>query len=130
MAQISHLPNLRTGVTASREKYDPMHSSIFEVIFELPSKLSVNGDDIAILSEQVTTVGGLDALQKTTAAGEQKFLGTSQDRLLTLATVDNNPTDHNNYSCNSNYYTSLHTPCNNGQNILSVMQRRYLHSMS
>lgn len=77
MAQISHLPNLRTGVVASREKYDPMHSSIFEVIFELPSILSVSGDDIAILSEQVTTVGGLDALQKTTAAGEQKFLGAS-----------------------------------------------------
>jgi hypothetical protein len=58
-----------------------MHSSIFEVTFSIPSGITekeFNGNDfLQLLSEQVTSVSGLDALQKTSAAGEQKFFGAS-----------------------------------------------------
>jgi len=69
-----HIKNVKSGIN----KYDPVHKSIFEVYFELPSALSgLFKEDEAILTEQVTTVNGLDALQKTTPAGEQKFYGVT-----------------------------------------------------
>lgn len=61
-------------------KYDPVHRAIYEVYFSLPGALQEIGQlqqDSVILTEQVTTVAGLDALQKTTAAGEQKFFGVT-----------------------------------------------------
>ena len=76
MAQaISHLPHI-TNTTAGREKYDPMHSAIFEVYFSLPEPLREEfAKDEEILTEQVISVSGLDALQKTVQAGQQKFMG-------------------------------------------------------
>jgi hypothetical protein len=88
MQQLEHLPHIQ-NVTAGKDKWDPVHNSIFEVTFTAPPKLAgsneTNGDDtinglfnsqnIAILREQVISVSGLDALQKIAAAGQQKFLG-------------------------------------------------------
>ena len=91
MATLAHQPHVRNA-EASNKYYDPMHGSIFEVAFSIPAAIQgeVNGKDIAILSEQVTTVSGLDALQKTAAAGEQKFFGASSSFL--------NPTLDNTYA--------------------------------
>ena len=53
-----------------------MHSAIFEVYFTLPVAIQDKfKDDEAILTEQVVSVSGLDALQKTPQAGSQKFFG-------------------------------------------------------
>ncbi len=73
--QLAHKPHI-SNVTSGMQKYDPMHSAIFEVQFSLPTQLQSRfQQDEALLTEQVTEVSGLDALQKTTAAGSQKFLG-------------------------------------------------------
>lgn len=65
------------GIRAGRQLYDPVHNSIFEVTFELPKVLSsaFNADDLLLMKQHVTEVGGLDALQKVPAAGAQKFMG-------------------------------------------------------
>jgi hypothetical protein len=71
---LPHINNVQAGIN----KYDPMHGAIFEVQFTLPDLISgqfIAPNDIYILSEQVTTVTGLDILQKTVQAGSQKFLG-------------------------------------------------------
>lgn len=78
---------------AGNAYWDPAHNSLFEVNFYLPSLL-VNrfaGDEcISLLPFQITTISGLDALQKTVSAGEQKFLGASYSFL--------NPTLDNTYA--------------------------------
>lgn len=90
MATISHFPHVR-NVRAADKNYDPMHGSIFEVSFTLPGAISAEVSDATLLlSQQVTTVSGLDALQKTVAAGEQKFFGASSSFL--------NPTLDNTYA--------------------------------
>ena len=74
-SQVSHLPHIK-NTQAGNNFYDPMHSSIFEVYFTLPTAIQDTfKTDEAILTEQVVSVSGLDALQKTVAAGQQKFLG-------------------------------------------------------
>lgn len=74
-SQISHLPHI-TNVQAGINRFDPMYSAIFEVYFDLPTAIASQfAEDAQILTEQVTQVSGLDALQKTTEAGSQKFLG-------------------------------------------------------
>lgn len=78
--QMSHLPHIK-NIKAGYEYYDPVHNSIFEVNFTVPSALqkvftpSSPDGIVHLLSEQVTEVSGLEALQKTTAAGVQKFHG-------------------------------------------------------
>jgi hypothetical protein len=89
MATISRAPYIRKA-TASNKYYDPMQASIFEVAFSVPAGVKVPGTDVAILSEQVVSVSGLDALQKTVQAGEQKFFGASASYL--------NPTLDNTYA--------------------------------
>lgn len=76
-SNISHLPHIK-NTTAGVNYYDPMHKAIFEVYFDLPKALTDAGfspDDGVLLTEQVTKVNGLDALQKTVGAGSQKFFG-------------------------------------------------------
>jgi len=75
-SQVSHLPHI-TNVKAGIERYDPMHSSIFEVAFTAPGALAgeFSGEELNILSQQVVSVSGLDALQKVAGANSQKFLG-------------------------------------------------------
>lgn len=72
------LPHV-TNVQAGNNRWDPMISSVFRVEFDLPALLKsaagVTDEDRLILSEQVTDIAGLDALQKTVTAGQQKFLG-------------------------------------------------------
>lgn len=91
MATLAHTPHVRNA-EASNKYYDPMHASIFEVTFSVPNAIQkdINAKDIAILAEQVVSVSGLDALQKTAAAGEQKFFGASSSFL--------NPTLDNTYA--------------------------------
>lgn len=68
-------PHVR-GVQAGINKWDPMHKSIFEVVFTLPQALSSTfKNDEYILTEQVTKVDGLDVLNKVPEAGSQKFFG-------------------------------------------------------
>lgn len=74
-SQVSHLPHI-TNTDAGNNRWDPMYSAIFEVYFELPTAIASQfAEDTPILTEQVTQISGLDALQKTTEAGSQKFLG-------------------------------------------------------
>jgi hypothetical protein len=55
---------------------DPVHRSVFEVYFTLPPAIQQEfKQEEALLTEQVTNVTGLDALQKTPGVGEQKFFG-------------------------------------------------------
>jgi len=75
--QISHLPHIK-NVKAGMEKWDPMHQSIYEVGFTVPGALAdqgFTGDELAILSQQVVSISGLDALQKVAGVNSQKFLG-------------------------------------------------------
>ena len=78
MAQnLTHLPHIK-NVKAGINKYDPVHKSLFEVYFSLPDAIqSEFKDDELLLSQQVKSVAGLDVLQKTPVAGEQKFLGVT-----------------------------------------------------
>lgn len=80
---VSHLPHI-TNVQAGINKWDPMYQSVFEVYFTLPKAIASEfADTEAILTEQVTEVTGLDALQKTVQAGSQKFLGVDVSFLNT-----------------------------------------------
>ena len=75
--QMSHLPHIM-NIHAGANKWDPVHNSIFEVQIAIPAALqSTFATEQEYLIEQVTEVSGLEALQKTTAAGEQKFHGVS-----------------------------------------------------
>ena len=72
LTHLPHIKNTQSGIN----KYDPMHSAMYEVYFTLPEAIqSQFKDDEAVLTEQVTEVTGLDALQKTVSAGQQKFMG-------------------------------------------------------
>jgi len=76
-ANLNNTPHFR-HVASGMNKYDPVHKSIFEVYFEIPKMLQSDfQSDATILTQQVISVQGLDALQKTTAAGEQKFYGVT-----------------------------------------------------
>ena len=74
---LTHLPHI-LNVESGRTKYDPVHKSIFEVYFTLPAAIqSQFAAEELLLTEQVTTVSGLDALQKTTPASVQNFYGVT-----------------------------------------------------
>jgi hypothetical protein len=74
---LTHLPHI-LNVESGRMKYDPVHKSIFEVYFTLPAAIqSTFKTEELLLTEQVTNVSGLDVLQKTTPASEQKFYGVT-----------------------------------------------------
>ena len=59
-------------------EWDPMHSSIFSVIFTVPFVLrgEYNTKEMKILSQQVYSVDGLDNLNKTVGLYTLKYLGT------------------------------------------------------
>lgn len=72
---LPHIRNSQAGVN----KYDPVHSSIFEVQFTLPEPLRKDfGRDEAILSEHVLKVSGLEKLHAAPDTGTQKFMGTDR----------------------------------------------------
>ena len=75
MATLSHLPHL-TNMQSGINKWDPSHSSVYEIYFTLPD--AIHGEfkeEEVILTEQVTEVSGLDQLTKTTPVNTQKFMG-------------------------------------------------------
>ena len=75
MATLTHLPHL-TNIQSGINKWDPSHSSVYEVYFTLPDAIrSEFSEDEVILTEQVTDVSGLDNLIKTTGVDSQKFMG-------------------------------------------------------
>lgn len=75
MADQFHLPHI-SNIQAGNNLWDPVHSSNFEVYFALPAPLqSAFATEGTILTEQVVSVSGLDALNKTTGQGSQKFMG-------------------------------------------------------
>lgn len=79
MAQtvLNHLPHLK-NVTSGINKYDPVHKSLFEIYFTLPDQIKQEfAEDEALLTEQVVSITGLDALHKTSQVGEQKFYGVT-----------------------------------------------------
>ena len=91
MAQLTHVPHVRS-VTAGRNYYDPVNTAIFEVAFTFPGLISTAmADKVALLTEQVTNVAGLDNLLKTPAAGSQKFFGADVSYLN--PTLDNTHAD-------------------------------------
>lgn len=72
MTHLPHVRNVKSGIN----RYDPNHSAVFEVYFTLPDAIKGEfAEDEVTLTEQVTTVSGLDALQKNTAVGKQRFMG-------------------------------------------------------
>ena len=74
---LTHLPHI-LNVESGRNKYDPVHKSIFEVYFTLPAAIQSEFKETELLlTEQVTTVSGLDVLQKTTPASNQSFYGVT-----------------------------------------------------
>lgn len=75
-SQLSHLPHI-TNVQAGIEKWDPMHSSIFQVSFTVPFIMQgeYNQDELLILSQQVVSVNGLDSMQKPLQTHTMKYLG-------------------------------------------------------
>lgn len=81
------LPHIQNSV-AGRNKYDPVHSDIFEVRFTVPEPLrNTYGKDELLLSEHVLKITGLDALNRAPGTGTQKFMGT--DRSYINPKLDN-----------------------------------------
>jgi hypothetical protein len=77
MANLSHLPHVK-NITSGVNRYDPNGSAVFEVYFTLPDAIkSQFAEDEVILTQQVTQVSGLDALQKNTGVGYQRFMGVN-----------------------------------------------------
>jgi len=88
---LTHLPHI-TNVQAGNNWMDPVHGAVYEVYFTLPRPIqSEFQQDCVILTEQVTDVQGIDALQRTTPAGTQKFLGVDASFLNPM--VDNTYAD-------------------------------------
>ena len=78
-SSITHLPHVN-NISASNgaSLWDPVHNANFEVYFTLPTPLQTTFKaEETILTEQVTAVSGLDALNKTTGQGKQTFMGVS-----------------------------------------------------
>ena len=74
---LTHLHH-KLNVESGRMKYDTVNKSMFGVYFTLPAAIqSQFKTEELLLTEQVTNVSGLDVLQKTTPASEQKFYGVT-----------------------------------------------------
>lgn len=72
------LPHLQNSI-AGREKFDPVHNSIFEVYFTLPEAIQNEfGKDEFLITEHVTKISGLDALYRSPGTESQKFMGTQR----------------------------------------------------
>lgn len=76
------LPHLQNS-TAGRNKFDPVHVNIFEVRFTVPEALRAEfGKDELLLTEHVTKISGLNALNRAPATGTQKFMGTDRTYIM------------------------------------------------
>jgi hypothetical protein len=80
------LPHIKNS-TAARDRWDPVHKSMFEVVFTLPAALKTDFPDLeALMTEHVMNISGLNALYKTAGTDSQKFMGV--DRTYIKPTVD------------------------------------------
>ena len=91
-SQISHLPHIK-NVKAARERWDPMHNSIFLVAFTVPYVLAgeYDQDEVQILSQQVKNISGLDSLNETVNITTKKYLGV--DVAFTNPIIENTGAD-------------------------------------
>ena len=81
---LPHISNSKAGVN----KWDPVHTNIFEVYFSIPEAIrSQFGQDEALLTEHVLSISGLGALNRAPGVSQQKFMGT--DRSYINPKVDN-----------------------------------------
>ena len=81
---LPHITNSQAGVN----KWDPVHTNIFEVYFSLPEALRTQfGKDEALLTEHVLSIDGLGALNRAPGVSQQKFMGT--DRSYINPKLDN-----------------------------------------
>lgn len=81
---LPHISNSKAGVN----KWDPVHTNIFEVYFSIPEAIrSQFGQDEALLTEHVLSISGLGALNRAPGVSQQKFMGT--DRSYINPRVDN-----------------------------------------
>ena len=81
---LPHITNSEAGVN----KYDPVFKSIYEVYFSLPEAIRGQfGQDEALLTQHVTKIAGLGALNRAPGTGTQKFMGT--DRTFINPKLDN-----------------------------------------
>lgn len=71
------LPHI-TNSEAGMNKYDIVTKNIYEVYFTLPAGLSSFKGDEAILTQHVTKISGLEALDKAPTTVVQKFMGTDR----------------------------------------------------
>lgn len=75
------LPHIKNS-EAGRNLYDPVHNSIFEVYFTLPEAIRGEfGQDEALITEHVTKIEGLDALDRGPDVATQSFMGTKRTYL-------------------------------------------------
>lgn len=72
---LPHITNSQAGVN----RWDPVHSSLFEVYFTIPEALREEfGQDEAVITEHVLSISGLEAIHRTADTGTQKFMGTTR----------------------------------------------------
>lgn len=72
---LPHITNSAAGVN----KYDIVTKNIFEVYFTLPQGLEGTfSKDVPLLTQHVTKISGLDALDKAPTTVVQKFMGTDR----------------------------------------------------
>ena len=72
---LPHIQNSQAG----RNKWDPVHTNIFEVRFTLPEVLRPQfGKDEFLLTEHVTKISGLDSINRAPSIVTQKFMGTTR----------------------------------------------------
>lgn len=75
------LPHIQNS-DAGRNKWDPVHKSIFELGFTLPNDIrTVYGGTEVLLTQHVLSISGLDTLYRGVEAEQQKFMGTSRSYL-------------------------------------------------
>ena len=72
---LPHISNSQAGVN----RWDPVHSNLFEVYFTLPEAIRAEfGQDEAFITEHVLSISGLEALHRTPETETQKFMGTTR----------------------------------------------------
>jgi len=75
------LPHISQS-TAGVNRQDPVYNNIFEIYFTIPEALqSQFGNDVAVLTEQVESVSGLESLDKGPEVVQQIFLGSKRSYL-------------------------------------------------
>ena len=75
------LPHISQS-TAGINKQDPVYNNIFEAYFTIPEALQGEfGNDVAVLTEQVKSISGLESLDRAPEVVQQTFLGAKRSYL-------------------------------------------------